>query len=209
MSATEEDNDWPVRQITDLDSLRALAHPLRMRLLELLAAHGPATATELAGRVDESPANCSWHLRKLADGGFITETGEGTGRRREWKFVPRGSSFGNTDDPELNAAGDAAGTMLIERELAEYREWTTQRSRFGPEWSDAAFSTQSMQWLTLEELETLNADITRLLLRNINRFTDPSLRPPDAKLIRLMAWGAPSIDLNDTPDNDKTTEDTP
>ena len=37
------------------------------------------TASQLADRLDESPANCSWHLRKLAEHDFIEEAEGGTG----------------------------------------------------------------------------------------------------------------------------------
>ena len=40
------------RQITDPADLKAVAHPLRVRMLALLREHGPATATELAQRLD-------------------------------------------------------------------------------------------------------------------------------------------------------------
>src|SRR3984893_15394384 len=56
----------PVRRIRDANTLRGLAHPVRIQLLEELALVGPMTATELAARVGESAANCSWHLRQLA-----------------------------------------------------------------------------------------------------------------------------------------------
>src|SRR5262245_36279272 len=44
---------FPFRQHTDPQTLRALAHPIRLKLLEQLMLHGPATATELAERIDE------------------------------------------------------------------------------------------------------------------------------------------------------------
>ena len=58
-----------------------MAHPVRLRLLAELADLGQATATELAERTGESPANCSWHLRQLARYGFIEEAESGAGRR--------------------------------------------------------------------------------------------------------------------------------
>ena len=55
------------RRVTGADEMRALAHPLRLRLLELLGAEGAFTASEAARRLDETPANVSWHLRTLAE----------------------------------------------------------------------------------------------------------------------------------------------
>jgi len=73
--------------VNDLLALRALTHPARQSLLRALAAAGSATATELAGQIGESPANCSWHLRQLARYGFVTEAGGGTGRQRPWRIA--------------------------------------------------------------------------------------------------------------------------
>ena len=71
------------RRVTDTASLKALAHPLRMALLGALVTEGPMTATEAAALLDESPSNCSWHLRKLAEHGFVREArGDETGRTR-------------------------------------------------------------------------------------------------------------------------------
>ena len=63
------------RRLRDPRALTAVAHPVRMGILELLSVEGAMTATELADRLDESPANCSWHLRKLAEHDFIEEAG--------------------------------------------------------------------------------------------------------------------------------------
>src|SRR5690606_21557592 len=64
-----------IRKIRDARVLRAVAHPLRLGILDELLKDGPLTATELAERLGETPANCSWHLRQLARYGFIEEAG--------------------------------------------------------------------------------------------------------------------------------------
>src|SRR5215467_16066223 len=99
------------RKVTDVKELRALAHPLRLRLLEELVVNDPATdtatATELAERVGESPANCSWHLRQLAKYGYIEEAPGGVGRERRWRAVLAVRNWENpTGDPEYTAASD-------------------------------------------------------------------------------------------------------
>lgn len=66
--------------------MRALAHPTRLQIRELLDECGPLTATELAHRTGQSPANCSFHLRTLAKYGFIEEASGGRGRTRPWRI---------------------------------------------------------------------------------------------------------------------------
>ena len=55
-----------VKQL-DAAAMRALAHPLRMRMVGLLRAEGPATASGLAERLGVSSGLTSYHLRALAD----------------------------------------------------------------------------------------------------------------------------------------------
>src|SRR4051794_10493834 len=76
------------RRLSDPRELQALAHPVRLGIMELLTVSGPLTATELADRLDETPANCSWHLRKLAEHEFVEEAGGGIGRQRPWRGGP-------------------------------------------------------------------------------------------------------------------------
>ncbi|MEV0458040.1 helix-turn-helix domain-containing protein [Catellatospora methionotrophica] len=78
--------------VSDPTAMRALAHPLRLDLLELLGATGPATAAH-CGRILGAPqANCSFHLRQLAKYGFVEDAGPGRDQReRRWR-LPEGST---------------------------------------------------------------------------------------------------------------------
>ncbi len=69
--------------------MRALAHPVRMALLELFAYHETLTATQASELLGESPANCAFHLRTLAKYGFVREAGGGKGRERPWTLTSR------------------------------------------------------------------------------------------------------------------------
>ena len=88
------------RQLTDPLAMRAMAHPVRLALMQALNDAGTLTATEAAERVGESPSNCSFHLRQLAKYGWVEEAPGGKGRQRPWRAVydrlpddrrPRGS----------------------------------------------------------------------------------------------------------------------
>lgn len=69
-----------------LESLRALAHPLRVRILHVLTTRGPQTASSLATALGESTGSTSYHLRQLEAKGFIDEDASlGTGRERWWR----------------------------------------------------------------------------------------------------------------------------
>src|SRR4051812_34030637 len=86
--------------------LRALAHPMRNRMLGLLRFYGPATATMLAGRLGVNTGATSYHLRQLADAGLVVEDDtRGNARDRWWKSAHRGTHFDSNElldtEPEL------------------------------------------------------------------------------------------------------------
>ena len=60
-------------RVHDPSVLRALAHPLRGRLLGLLRTEGPSTATRLGQQLGESSGATSYHLRQLEAYGFVGE----------------------------------------------------------------------------------------------------------------------------------------
>ena len=188
----EPDRPVPAHELNDPREIRAMAHPLRLRLIEELAALGTATATDLAERVGESPANCSWHLRLLARYGFVEEAGPAEGRRRPWRVVPRTNRWGQRDDNvELMAAADVATGVILEQELTALRDWIVWRRSEDPRWRDAAAMLQSLSWLSVEELAEVNAAIWAVVARHPERISDPATRPPGARLVRMVAWAFP------------------
>jgi DNA-binding transcriptional ArsR family regulator len=182
----------PIRNLRDPRVLRAVAHPVRIRLLEELGVDGPLTATQLSERVGESPANCSWHLRQLARYGFVEEAGGGTGRQRPWKIVMQGHEWDEADeDPEVRRAGQALSRVFRARQDEVLDEWLESAHTESPEWRDAAFVNQGGAWLTAEELAEIDAKIRPMLTRHFDRFEDPANRPAGARLVRFFLWGVP------------------
>jgi DNA-binding transcriptional ArsR family regulator len=72
----------------DPRAMRALTHPLRLDLMELLAAEGPTTAAACGRALGVPQANCSFHLRQLAKYGYVEEADQGADRReRRWRMA--------------------------------------------------------------------------------------------------------------------------
>ncbi|MDX6297390.1 MAG: hypothetical protein QOI51_1247 [Nocardioidaceae bacterium] len=178
------------RRVTGADEMRALAHPLRVRLLELLGAEGSFTASEAARRLDDSPANVSWHLHKLAKYGFVRQ-GEGPGRARPWKFVAQSLAFG--DDAEDSAAATALSDLFYEREFQVMRASMRQLGDEPQQWRDATEVVQSRMWLTPEEARELGRKVHDLFssLDVLARNQDAALRPAGSRLMALMSWVVP------------------
>jgi DNA-binding transcriptional ArsR family regulator len=185
----------PYRRLSDPRELQALAHPVRLGIMELLTVSGPLTATELADRLDETPANCSWHLRKLAEHSFVEEAGGGIGRQRPWQVTGIGLAWDDVDaSPGELRAGRALEELLLQRQVTRFQQARTQLVDDGErEWAEASTSTQTASWLTAEELDALNVEVRALLERYADRFTDPARRPPGSRLCELVAWGAPLL----------------
>ena len=189
------------RTLSDPRTLRAVAHPVRLGILEQLTVHGAMTATELAERLDETPSNCSWHLRKLAESGFVEEAEGGTGRKRPWQAVDQGMTWGDADEsPELARAGDALNQIMMERAMARFGAARARRRDESPAWQEAMTVTQSMLWLTAEELDEINLGVRELMMSKIDRFEHPDRRPDGARICAFLAWGAPAYDMGTAAD---------
>src|SRR6478609_6720512 len=73
--------------------LRALAHPTRLKMLGMLRIDGPATATSLATRLGINTGQTSYHLRQLAQHGFVVDDdARGNGRERWWQAAHRSTT---------------------------------------------------------------------------------------------------------------------
>ena len=144
----------PRRQVvTDPRAMRALAHPLRVALLETMRRDGDITASRAGELLGESPGNMSWHLQTLAKYGFVEETGEGRGRSRPWRLTSDSRSFDTgMTDPESAAAGEALERTFVERAYGEMREWWSRRLTYPLKWRRAAFMTDTVRYLTAQEL---------------------------------------------------------
>lgn len=190
-------SEWPIREITDPRMLRALAHPIRIKLFNALVQHGPATATELAELIDDTAANCSWHLRHLAKFGYIEEAEDlpRRGRNRPWRWVPVGNRWGSPDQsPDLAMASREVTTAMLGHELAQLHAWQERGPHEDRSWYDAALLTQSLTWLTADELAELGEKIREAVMSFHERHTKPELRPDDARLVRFVAWGVPATE---------------
>ena len=168
---------------TDPAAVRALAHPLRLELLDLLRFDGPSTASELGRRVGESSGSTSYHLRQLARYGFIEDAPAHGGRERRWRFRHRTVMLdpGGAGGRELLAELLSLEAHGLDRFLAE-RE-------VPPDWDAASFFATRALRLTAAELAELRDGVLELLARFRRAEADDP--PADAKPVRLLAFGYP------------------
>jgi DNA-binding transcriptional ArsR family regulator len=171
--------------------MRALAHPLRVALLEAMRRDGEITATRAAELLDESPGNMSWHLQTLARYGFVEEAGEARGRSRPWRLISDRHRFDTgMSDPDAVIAGEALERTFLERTMDQLREWWSRRPTYPPKWRRAAFVTNTVVYLTAEELSAVMDEVTSIYDRHRER-DEQEQRPPGALPVRLYAHGHP------------------
>lgn len=164
-----------VTDVTTEEDLRTLAHPLRMRLLAILRTDGPSTATKLAGRVGESSGTTSYHLRRLAAGGFIQEVEDrGTRRERWWEAAQRITRY----SPATFIASPGAHRVLtaMRREMLRWQQmageqYLAEEPDWGAEWADAAGGSDFVLHLTAPRLKQMTEELMEIITRY---FDDPT-----------------------------------
>lgn len=177
--------------VTDARAMRALAHPVRVALLEAIRRDGEITATRAAELLGESPGNMSWHLQTLARYGFVEETGDGRGRSRPWRATSSSRQFvSDTGELESEIAGEALAQTFLERSYAQAREWLSRQAAYPADWRYASSMLDSVRYLTAEELAAAMADILAIYDRYSDR-DDKAKRPEGALPVHLHAHGHP------------------
>ena len=107
-------------RVLDSGALRALAHPLRVKIYDILSQYGPQTASSLAERLGESSGSTSYHLRALAKHDLIREAEDrGTGRERWWERPVGGVSFASP--AAMTTPAGRAATQVVMNEFLRNR----------------------------------------------------------------------------------------
>ncbi|QGV82373.1 ArsR family transcriptional regulator [Streptomyces ficellus] len=182
----------------DTAALKALTHPLRIRLLGLLRQDGPATASELAVRTGESSASTSYHLRVLAKYAFIADAEHRDGRERRWKAVHELTSWSNaamSGSDTARAFGAALHRAQLdhfERSLAGFQR-DVEAGWLGPDWLEPAGVSDLMVRLTPESLTELWTTIERTVEELVTRDADDAR----AEQVALFFAGFPTGQRDD------------
>lgn len=153
----------------DAEQMRALAHPLRMRLLASLRVAGPATATDLAQRLNSNTGKTSYHLRRLEAVGLVLEdTERGNARDRWWRAAHTGTTWSSADfldDPDTNVAAEWLTGHVARTHARWLNEYVEARSEFSPQWLEAAAMSDYRVTLTPERLREMNDELHAVVER--------------------------------------------
>jgi DNA-binding MarR family transcriptional regulator len=180
------------QQVTDVRALRALADPVRYRLLGHLMAVGPRTASQCAEYVGATASNCSYHLRELARYGLIERAeGAADGRERLWQAAATGFGFGDAHDTEPAAATAALALSHVQLDAAtrDAHAAIDRASSFSPQWRDAVSMAGYALRISAAELAALEQAVDELIRPYIALTREDA--PPDAAAVHLGVTAYP------------------
>jgi len=181
-----------VKEVTDPQALKALAHPLRLRLLGSLRMDGPQTASELGRRFDESSGSTSYHLRVLAKHDFIAEdTNQPNARDKRWRAQHAYTKWNDADfdDPVGAAAAQTMRDHQLDNVVNASRRFEGERDAWGEDWSGAAGHSDYAIRLSPQRLRRLRSRFLELIEEEREHGDD------DSPLVRVYLSAFP---VNDT-----------
>jgi len=188
-------------ELTDPQSMRALAHPVRLAIMSRLQRFGPATASELSPHVGATPSVTSWHMRHLAGFGLVRDAAPGEDRRtRRWEAAGRGYRFAVPPGDE-NSEGVAAARLLSQLVFAQNasvpQEWSAdvEPQLTGP-WRQVAGVSNTRVVVSAEEAEAINDSVEAILAPFVVR--EPGDRPDGARGVRVLRYLLPEAEDDPT-----------
>lgn len=181
------------KRVTGIEEFKAVTHPLRVRLLGHLREYGPATATELARQFQTDTGSTSYHLRKLAQFGFVSDVAQAGGhpRTRRWQAVHKTTSWDNTDFVSTPEGREVVAVMRrrqIEALMRDLERFESLLPELPPEWAQAAgINGDQLFKLTAASLKRLQEGFEAELEAAAARDADD----PQARVVAVYAAGFP------------------
>ena len=146
--------------------LRALAHPVRGRILDEIEASGPVRAADIARELDIPANQASFHLRQLAKYGLVEEApGEGRDRRdRVWRATAEQGLTVNLSELETAPGGKAAVLAFRRNKQAWWHHLVDRAFATGlPKGSGVFTSSEHALKLTDEEAHELRNELDEVI----------------------------------------------
>lgn len=185
----------PERVYLNAETLKGVAHPIRLRLLGLLRENGPSTATKLAERIGQSSGVTSYHLRQLAQFGFIedatAESGSG-GRERWWKAAHRATSLEAGPIREAPAEAEAYMRAIASAYAERIDRWLGEMALAPTEWDDAATLSDYNLRLTAAEATELLGRLDALI-QSYRNYRSEEPAPDDAEKVIVQLQVMPFL----------------
>jgi DNA-binding transcriptional ArsR family regulator len=172
----------PPRRFEDPRSIRALAHPARMAIIDALAGGDELTATQCAELAGLSPSATAYHLKFLERHGLVETAAPRSDRReRPWRAVGRHIQADlDTSTPARASAAAAVAAAYFDTTRAIGVEFVEAGHDEPEEWRDAALDNADL-WLTAEEFHQVSDELAAVIAPYRRR-----TRPAGGRLVRVM-----------------------
>jgi DNA-binding transcriptional ArsR family regulator len=180
----------PQARTLDAGALKALAHPLRVRIFDVLAARGPQTASSLAAIVGETSGSTSYHLRALAAHDLIREVeGRGTARERWWERPKGRIDVPGPDD--MTSPANRAAAQIVTSEFFRLRHETLMsylnrpQSEVPEDWRDVGMTMTTHLDITPAQAMALREELQATIEAAIERYRGQV--GPDVRRVSVRA----------------------
>lgn len=185
-------------------ALRALAHPVRLRILGLLRVDGPTTASRLAERLGLNSGATSYHLRQLAEHGFVADDpGRGSARERWWHAVHRTTHVPDdySDEPSAADARQAFSQAVAVAYSGQIQRAVEDLPTLPPQWRALSSASDWSLRLTPEEARRLHDELHAVVERYRMWHPEETDAPPGARHYRVLlnSFPGPSPDAAEAP----------
>lgn len=174
------------RALHDPRSIRALAHPARLAIIDALATGDELTATQCAELTGLSPSATAYHLNFLERYGFAETAAPRPDRReRPWRATGRGDQVDlDASTPAGAAAVVAVVAAYIDTTRAVALEFTEGEHAEPEEWRIAVLRNADL-WLSAGEVRRVSEELGAVLEPYRGRALRGD-RPVDSRRVRVM-----------------------
>ena len=190
--------DLPTYVHLDSAQMTTLAHPLRVRLLHALRVDGPSTATRLAERLSSNSGKTSYHLRRLADVGLVSEDPAlGDDRDRWWRAAHDITTWQPDEFDDDGDAAVAARWLMghVARCYAiQVENWLATRDDWPEAWARSADMSDLRITLSAARLRELNDELVAVANRYMLAESGASGDPTDAQPCTVIIQAFPNPD---------------
>lgn len=172
------------------EALRAISHPTRMRMLGMLRADGPATATTLAQRMGLNTGATSYHLRQLAGHGFIEDDPSlGNARERWWRASHNATDSTRGETEEAQMSQDAFLEAMAITHSESLRRALGQLRGLPLDWQEASTFGDVLLRLTPDALARLKARLWEVLTTEAEALEDECVGDPATEPVVVQVAG--------------------
>lgn len=176
-------------RITDLRQLRAIANPLRIRMLQLFA-QGPLTTKQVADRLGEKPTRLYNHARALEQAGLVRLVRTARNRGTTERYLEAVGSRFEVDERlfalERSGAARAATYATASAMLRSVAAELERTAEAGPE-SPEPLVAQAAVCLTPREYRQLRERVVRWLDSLKSRGKEKRGKTPTAEAVLTLA----------------------